>query len=597
MEKLKKIISNTGIIFSGLFAAGIIVSGLVIYPAGVSNIKKHTRAEFIRNISIAGETLAGYINNNVLYDYYSDSEVNRKKAEKRIKHLLNRFSSREGIRYAVFSGGGKEIIDADKNYYPDREKAVARKKEAPVKEKIYALSAGNRRVYEIRKKLPAAYRGGGEVAVGFDFKIPDKAARSSAGETAGPALAASVIFAAVVILFFFIKVLAPVRQATKTLKEAAESGGAPDIKVSYTGNDIIKLAEAVNSVKRTVSLMSDSAEKMALGKKGAGAGEQIPGRPGRVLRELEDYFGHIANAADKIAGGDFSGGFSARSAEDEIGNSFEKMSVSVRKLVADLKEKAGTITASAADISKVTEQSRESTSKLAGTIKTIADSTATSAENSQEAVSASVEADNSAKQGRKTMDEMLQKMKIVQDAIDKSAESISVLARYSDEINNVIKVIKNIADETKLLSFNAIIEAARAGEAGSGFAVVAEEVRKLSEMSTAEAKKIATIIKEVRSGIQQSVEMTDTQLKEISEGVDMAEDSSKIFDKVVESIDRATVQIESIASAAQEIAASIEESAAESGIQSEAVETAAAALKSITKTAESLNESTGDFKA
>ena len=113
------------------------------------------------------------------------------------------------------------------------------------------------------------------------------------------------------------------------------------------------------------------------------------------------------------------------------------------------------------------------------------------------------------KQGGKVVGETIEGMKRIADVVNKSAETVKELGKSSDQIGEIIGVIDDIADQTNLLALNAAIEAARAGEQGRGFAVVADEVRKLAERTTKATKEIAGMIKKIQSdttGAVQSME-------------------------------------------------------------------------------------------
>jgi methyl-accepting chemotaxis protein len=170
------------------------------------------------------------------------------------------------------------------------------------------------------------------------------------------------------------------------------------------------------------------------------------------------------------------------------------------------------------------------------------------------------------------------------------------LEDHSDEIKNMVEIIKSIADETKLLSLNAAIEAARAGQSGMGFAVVAEEIKKLSDLSTEQVKKISVRIKEVRDDISETVRISSDEAEEITDSSTLTEQANEEFIKIVTSIDETTAQVEGIAATGEEIAASSEQAAASSEEQSSSMQELAASAEELSNTARSMKEATDKFK-
>lgn len=151
-----------------------------------------------------------------------------------------------------------------------------------------------------------------------------------------------------------------------------------------------------------------------------------------------------------------------------------------------------------------------------------------------------------AEEGGKAVEKTVKGMLQVKNAVFETAQKINELGEQSQKIGEIIQVIDDIAEQTNLLALNAAIEAARAGEHGKGFAVVADEVRKLAERSGKATKEIAQLITDIQLGTKVAVDSMEVGTKEVESGVELAQEAGKSLGEIVEGVKTAGENVENI---------------------------------------------------
>ena len=250
----------------------------------------------------------------------------------------------------------------------------------------------------------------------------------------------------------------------------------------------------------------------------------------------------------------------------------------------------GQLTRAIEQVSQGSQEQAVSVEQAASIVNQVSSATEDVARNAQAAADGSRQASEAAKGGREMVGKTMEGMEKIREAVETASARIAGLGEQSAEIGKIVTVIDDIAAQTNLLALNAAIEAARAGEQGRGFAVVADEVRKLAERVTNATKEIANLIDGVQKGVTDSIKATEDGAKEVTEGAALAAEAGKALDQILESVDSVAGQIEQISAAAEEVSASSDEMVKTIDAVSGAVEQNSAAAQQMSASSTEVTE-------
>ena len=213
----------------------------------------------------------------------------------------------------------------------------------------------------------------------------------------------------------------------------------------------------------------------------------------------------------------------------EASATIEEMTVSIDQTAKNLESLAETVAETSVTIEEMTssieavarnaEVLNTAASRASQTVSEMAGAVNEVAKIAEEADRISQKASEDARTGDVAVTTTIQGMKTISDTMENTARVITSLGKRSQEIGKILEVIEEIADQTNLLALNAAIEAARAGEAGRGFAVVADEVRKLAERSVEATKEIGEVIRQVQQETTDAVDTAKAGASETKEGI------------------------------------------------------------------------------
>ena len=217
------------------------------------------------------------------------------------------------------------------------------------------------------------------------------------------------------------------------------------------------------------------------------------------------------------------------------------------------------ISATAKQQSHGAELQRDRTNQVASAMQEMAATVMEVSENSNSAAAASQKAAAAAHQGGKVVEETLSRMHAIAGSVGETAKKVEELGKQSDQIGKIIGVIDDIADQTNLLALNAAIEAARAGEQGRGFAVVADEVRKLAERTSSATKEITGMIRSIQAETNSAVIAMQSGTKEVEQGVGLTSQAGSSLLEIIKLSEQVGEMVMHIATASTQQSASTEE--------------------------------------
>lgn len=315
-----------------------------------------------------------------------------------------------------------------------------------------------------------------------------------------------------------------------------------------------------------------------------------------------DYMKEMAEVSRRVADGDLTVEVKPRSEGDILGNAFSQLIARQHALIGEVKNATRSVAEASRQLTKASEQTAQITQQItnamqqlakganeqsdslqgtmkseeellkaidqiakgsqeqaagveqaSGMVKQVSTAIVQVSGNARAGTEAWRSTAKSAENGARMTHETVEGMKKVKEAMDLVSLRVTDLGENSREIGSIVATIDDIAAQTNLLALNAAIEAARAGEQGRGFAVVADEVRKLAERSSLATKEIASLIGNIQTGVREAVNAMGQSTKQVGVGYNLATDAGKALDDILERSNEVGKQVEQISGAAQEL--------------------------------------------
>jgi methyl-accepting chemotaxis protein len=364
---------------------------------------------------------------------------------------------------------------------------------------------------------------------------------------------------------------------------------------------------AARPIAAAVRRLSDAARGLAMGDLDqtieARSKDEV-GEMAAAFRQMAAYQREMARIADAMAGGDLTHDVTPKCDRDAFGLAFAGMVANLRELVGQVQSSAIALTAASQQLGSVANQTGSAVQQVTGAVQNVAAGAGDTSRTAQEgnlamtqlgqavagiargaaeqaqqvqaasassasmaegvaqvSVSAKQVADSSqrtktsAEVGWRAVQEAIHGLAEINTVVRDAADKVQELGRLSQKIGTVVETIDDIAEQTNLLALNAAIEAARAGEHGRGFAVVADEVRKLAERSSRETRQIGELIRAVQQGTSTAVSAIEAGTGQVQAGASKADQAGTALREILTAVEGTVDEAREIASSAENVSA------------------------------------------
>lgn len=308
----------------------------------------------------------------------------------------------------------------------------------------------------------------------------------------------------------------------------------------------------------------------------------------------------VVKVAEQAATGDLTAKIKIKSNDDQLGQAIDTMINNLQNLVDQVAENAANVHSASSQLSEIAHQAGLTTAQVALTIQQVAEGTTQQtdsvakaarsveqvtqavngvasgaheqaiavgrsseivneisfaiqqvATNAQAGAQGAANAAQTARQGVQTVEQTIQGMAAIKEKVGLSAQKVQEMGERSKQIGAIVQTIDDIAAQTNLLALNAAIEAARAGEHGKGFAVVADEVRKLAEKAATATREVGDLIKGIQNTVTEAVAAMNEGAAEVENGAARASEAGHSLDTILQAVETVNLQVGEISTAAQ----------------------------------------------
>lgn len=317
-----------------------------------------------------------------------------------------------------------------------------------------------------------------------------------------------------------------------------------------------------------------------------------------LARSLANPIIKLKESAEKVASGDLTEVIDFNR-QDEIGllaAAFNTMVQNLNDIIENVQLSGNNVLETSRQLAAATEQTGASIEEIASGANQFSHTVTSMSDSVIEVANSTSKITVMASDGEKSLDRTTRQMEELKSSIQDLSDTVESLESSSSEIEKIVEAISAISEQTNLLALNAAIEAARAGEHGRGFAVVADEVRKLSEESGASTQNISTLITDIQNKTKKAVEGMQKGVINVDETSKVVADSGQLLTKIINSIGEIGERIHSMGEGMKQIDVGGQEMAAATEEQSATIQEISSSIQNLHEMAEKLQSLVAGFK-
>jgi methyl-accepting chemotaxis protein len=434
------------------------------------------------------------------------------------------------------------------------------KPEALINTEEKTFTSGNSAIAIVPITSPQTREKIGEIVLGINTRLMDESVNRSISSLTLIGIIGAIVCTAA-IFEFMRRIIRSIRQ----LQAAAQKVSQGDLNQSVHSNASHEMGRLSHDFNMMVERLRKSKEETDNLLQQTAEQNKAIEAAARKSKEEEEYLKRQVRRISVVLEAMYNNDLSHQlevERDDSVGKLITVLNTTIlglRRMIAQIGQTSARvarsfehIAAASGEVATRSSQQAQQTNEVASAIEQMTVTIAKTAQNINQTTKLANETVKVAQTGQSTVLNTVEGMKRIANIVTETTDMIDKLGSSSAQIGEIVQVIEEIADQTNLLALNAAIEAARAGEAGRGFAVVADEVRKLAERTQKATKEISRTIRQIQLDTETTVESAQTGAEQVRNGINLAEHAGKALETIVSSIRNVGDMIYQVAAAAEQ---------------------------------------------